>query len=83
MNLSLIMKSKNIILAVNNHKRKDILRDAKTNKSYPLILVAQSRKSTYRNRNGIIMKKLNDKLKLVTEKIRKRSARSRSEYLVK
>ena len=27
------------------------------------------------------MKKLNDKLKLVTEKIRKRSARSRSEYL--
>ena len=35
-------------------------------------MVAQSRKSTCRNRNGIIMKKLNDKLKLVTEKIRKR-----------
>ena len=31
-----IMKSMNIILAVSNHKKKDILRDAKTNKSYPL-----------------------------------------------
>ena len=36
MNVSLITKSKNIILAVSNYKKKDILRDAKANQSYPL-----------------------------------------------
>ena len=45
MNLSLIMKSKNIILAVSNYKKKDILRDAKTNKSYPLYWLLNQEKT--------------------------------------
>ena len=45
MNLSLIMKSKNIILAVSNYKKRDILRDAKTNKSYPLYWLLNQEKT--------------------------------------
>ena len=45
MNLSLIINSKNIILAVSNDKKKDILRDAKANKLYPLYWLLNQEKT--------------------------------------
>ena len=45
MNLSLIISSKNIILAVSNEKKRGILSEAKVNKSYPLYWLINQEKT--------------------------------------